>query len=293
MKSAVTLGFLLLLVTACENDFSPKAEYEERIVVYSILDRSAPYQVVRLERTYNAENSDPASAVDTEPVTEAQVTVTSDQQRFIFRDTLITLGDGSTKKVWISRELQPTERREYTLTVEVPGYKRITAQATVPTRSYAQFQVVPGAVRVTATPSNVSPASGYYFRLWVVGSKTVDGQEVEVRREVPVYFNSETGAYEYPNPSRDSQEAFPTSLLQTIHSQMREEDGVSGRDLVGVAYSMDQYLYSFFKLARGFDDPVSVRQDRPDVSNIVNGVGIFGSMYPDSVRVRFSSIIQQ
>lgn len=262
-------------------------------MVYSILDRSAPYQVVRLERTYDADNSNPASAVQTDPVTEAQVTVTSDQQRFVFRDTLITMGDGSTKKVWISRELQPNERREYTLTVDVPGFDRITAKATVPTRAYAQLQVVTGAVRVTATPSNVSPASGYYFRLWVVGSKTVDGKEVEVRREVPVYFNSETGSYEYSQPSRDSQTAFPTSLLQSIHTQMREEDGVAGRDIVGAAYSMDQYLYSFYKLARGFDDPVSVRQDRPDVSNVVNGVGIFGAMYPDSVRTRFSTIIQQ
>ena len=62
---------------------------------------------------------------------------------------------------------------------------------------------------------------------------------------------------------------------------------------MGVAYSLDQYLYSFFKLARGFDDPVSVRQDRPDITNVQNGVGIFGAVFPDSVRTRFSSVIQK
>jgi hypothetical protein len=284
---------LLLLLPACENDFSPKADYKERIVVYSILDRAAAYQVVRLERTYDADNSNPSSAVAPDPVTEATVSVTTDRNRYVFKDTLMTLSDGSMKKVWINREINPTEGVVYTLSVEVPGFDPITAVTQVPSRGYTQLRVVAGAVRLLTESKTAYPASGYYFRMWVVGTKTVDGQDVEVRREVPVHFNSDTGEYEFPQPSRDKAVEFSTTQLQRIHTLLREEDGVAGRDIVGVGYSLDQYLYSYYKLARGFDDPVSVRQDRPDITNVQGGVGIFGAVFPDSVRVRFSSVIQK
>ncbi|MBE0642636.1 MAG: DUF4249 family protein [Bacteroidetes bacterium] len=289
----LTLLLVLPILTACENDFSPKSDYEERIVVFSVLDRSMSYQVVRLERTFDAESTNPSNPIIPDPVTEATVTVASSRKNFAFYDTLFTLSDGSKKKVWINRELVPTEGTDYTLTVEVPGYKRITAVTQVPSRAYVQMQVVNGGVRVAAVENTAYPASGYYFRMWVVGTKTVDGVDVDVRREVPSRFNAITGEYEFSEPSRDKSVTFSNGNMLRVHTALREDDGVTGRDVVGVAYSFDQYLYSYYKLARGFDDPVSVRQDRPDISNIQNGVGIFGALFADSVRVRFSSVVQQ
>ncbi|MFA6235293.1 MAG: DUF4249 family protein, partial [Bacteroidota bacterium] len=120
------------LFSACENDFSPKSEYEERVVVFSVLDRNAAYQVVRLERTFDAESTNPDDAIIPEPIAEAEVAITTSKKRYVFRDTLFTLGDGSQKKIWINREIPVTEGTEYTLTVDVPGFKRVTAVAQVP-----------------------------------------------------------------------------------------------------------------------------------------------------------------
>ena len=304
MKSVVTLPShivyrflpLLLLIplfTGCENDFSPKADYEERIVVFSVLDRTASYQVVRLERTFDAESTNPDHPIAPEPVTEADVSVSSTGKKYVFHDTLIALGDGTQKKVWINRELVPTEGREYTLTVDVPGFKRITAVTQAPSRAYVQTQVINGGVRLTAVENTAYPASGYFFRLWVVGTKNVGGVDVDVRREVPSRFNSITGEFEYPEPSRDKAVTFSNGNMLRVHTALLDEESVNGRDVVGQAYSLDQYLYSYYKLARGFDDPVSVRQDRPDITNIQNGVGIFGALFADSVRVKFSSVVQQ
>ncbi len=283
----------IVLFTACENDFSPKSDYEERIVVFSVLDRAASYQVVRLERTFDAESTNPDNPIVPDPVTEASVTISNSRKNFVFYDTLMTLGDGSQKKVWINRELIPTEGNDYTLTVEVPGFKRITAVTQVPSRAYVQFQVVNGGVRVAAVENTAYPASGYYFRMWVVGTKSEGGVDREIRREVPSRYNSITGEFEFSEPSRDKAVTFSNGNMLRVHTAMLEEDGVNGRDVVGVAYSFDQYLYSYYKLARGFDDPVSVRQDRPDITNIQNGVGIFGALFADSVRVRFSAVVQQ
>jgi hypothetical protein len=283
---------LLALLPACENDFSPKAEYEERVVLFSVLDPNAPYQVVRLERTFDADNSNPATAPTPDPITDAEVTVTARNRRHVFRDTLFTLPDGSKKKVWINNEIVPTEGVDYTMTVEVPGFKPISAVTRVPSRAYTQLQVVAGGVRLAAVPQTAYPPSGFYFRLWVVGSKNVDGRQVEFRREVPIRGSAETG-YDFPEPSRDRSVTFSNAQLLRVHSELRNEEGVSGSDIVGVGYSLDQYLYTFYKLARGFDDPVSVRQDRPDISNVQGGAGIYGAMFSDSVKVRFSAVVQQ
>lgn len=280
-------------LTACENDFSAKADYEERVVVFSVLDRSAPYQVVRLERTFDTEEGIGSAIVPPAPITEATVSVSTDRRNFIFRDTVFTLADGSTRKVWINRDLVPTEGTVYTLSVEVPGFGPITATTRMPSRAFARLAVVNGGVRVAAEQTTAYPASGYYFRLWVTGMKTVDGRQIDVRREVPQRYDAESGEAEFTEPTRDKAVVFSNGNLLRVHAQLREADSVSGSDVVGVAYSLDQYLYSYYKLARGFDDPVSVRQDRPDISNVLGGVGIFGAVYPDSVRTRFSAIVQQ
>ncbi|MBR9976552.1 MAG: DUF4249 family protein [Bacteroidetes bacterium] len=292
--SAILSALLLIVgLTACDDDFSPKADFVERVVVFSVLDRSASYQVVRLERTFDADGLDLGNKQTPDPVTEATVEVRTAGERHVFTDTLITLSDGSTRKVWINRDLRPVEGRVYTLTVDVPGFDRINATTQVPSRAFVQIQVIDGGVRLLAVENTAYPASGYYFRLWVSGKKTVDGVETEVRREVPFRLNSVTGKFEFPEPSRDKAVVFPNGNLLRAHSALQQEEGVSGREVVGEAYSLDQFFYSYYKLARGFDDPVSVRQDRPDISNIEGGVGIFGAVYPDSVIARFTSVVVQ
>lgn len=286
----------IVLLSACENEFSPKADYVERIVVFSILDRSAAYQVVRLERTFDADGANPTNPIVPDPVTEATVTISArnstSQKNYVFHDSLFTLSDGSLKRVWISRDMPITEGTEYTLKVDVPGFDQITGVTQVPSRGYTQVQSASGFVRLTVVDATAYPASGYYFRMWVTGTKMVDGRRDTVRREVPTRVTT-AGEYEYPEPSRDRAVNFSTGNMLRIHAELREKDGVTVDNIVGIAYSLDQYLYSYYKLARGFDDPVSVRQDSPDISNIRNGVGIFGAIFPDSVRVRFSSVVQQ
>jgi hypothetical protein len=50
---------------------------------------------------------------------------------------------------------------------------------------------------------------------------------------------------------------------------------------------VEENLYKYYNLANGFQDPYSIRTDQPDFSNIQGGLGIFGAMTLDSVRVDF------
>lgn len=295
MRIRYFLSFLILplLLTGCENTFTPKAPYEERIVVFSVLDPTASYQVVRLETTFDAELDNPDERIGQRAIDSARVTIASDRRNFIFRDTLITLGDGSQKRVWINHDLKPTEGITYTMTVDVPGFERITATTQVPSRSYVQIQNTLNGIRVIGEDETAYPPDGFYFRLWVVGERIEGGNTTQIRREVPLRFDNDAGSYVFTEPSRQSVELFNLSDVVRVHDEMRSVDQVSGKYLVATGYSLDKFIYSYYKLARGFDDPVSVRQDRPDVTNVTNGVGIFGALYPDSNRVSYSAIVTQ
>ena len=49
--------------------------------------------------------------------------------------------------------------------------------------------------------------------------------------------------------------------------------------------SLDDNLYNYYLLVQGFNDPYSVRLDRPFFSNVTDGYGIFGSITADSNQV--------
>ncbi len=286
------LPIYLLLLISCDNSFSPKTTYEDRVVVFCILDRSAPYQTVRLESTYDAELTSPDKPVGKKDIETATVSIRNESGVHIFRDTLVTQPDGSTKKIWINRTLVPTEGRTYSLWVDVPGFPRITAQTTVPSRAYLQLSVSDLGVRLSSVSNVAYPATAYMFRMWVVGTRVEGGKDIDVRREVPHIFDGGTNTYKFGSPSRQTQYVFPVNNIVYAQSQLQGLDSVTGRDVVATAYSLDQYLYSYFQLVRGFDDPTSYRLDRPDITNINNGIGIFGAMYPDSVRTRYNLVVQ-
>lgn len=296
MQSRYILPFVaLFLLAGCENTFTPKAPYEERIVVFSVLDPTAAYQVVRLESTYDADLSNPDEPLTQNVVDSARVTISTPRKSFVFHDTLIALPDGSQKRVWVNYDLVPTEGIDYTLAVDVPGFERISASTQVPSRAYVQIRNTVTGLLVIGEDETAYPPDAFQFRLWVVGEKVEGGNTTEIRKEV-LWRKENTGSEDewvYTEPSRASEIKFSIDKIVEAQEQLRAEQNVSGKYLAATSYSLDKFIYSYYKLVRGFDDPVSVRQDLPDVSNIRNGVGIFGALYPDSTRVSYSSIVTQ
>ncbi len=287
-----------VLLAGCENTFSPKAPFEERIVVFSVLDPTLPYQSVRLESTYDAALGDEDNPINQQEITEeVEVSIRGNDRNYVFTDTLITLADGGQKRLWINRDLIPSEGVAYRLTVHLPERdtedKRyeLTATTTVPSRAYIQLDQTIDGLRLSAIENVSYPGSAFHFRMWVRGTKMVDGKEVDVRREVP--YREEDGEIVFSEPSRHTVRNYQISRVVTTQNELRSIDKVFGGDVIATAYTLDKFIYSYYKLVRGFDDPVSVRQDRPDVTNIRNGVGIFGAVYPDSLVRKYNTLIQQ
>ena len=286
----VVLFVMLLSAAACENEFSPKAEFHEKIVVFSILDPAQEFQSVLLFRSYDAQLGVELQPLTPREVSEADVRMTGAGEVFIFRDTVITVEDGGERHVWINRDLHPRIERKYRLEVRVPGEDLVSAETTVPSRMYVRAErVIPdtgkGLVRVHhGVSSFTAPPEGFYFRAWVETWKRLpSGDTLKPRIEIPIYYNSVQEQWVYTKPSREEEVLFAPRVIEDIKARNESpSDSVLARRMYLQGYCMDSQFYTYYKMVRGFDDPVSVRLDRPDVSFIDGGLGVFGALVPDS-----------
>ncbi|MAT40274.1 MAG: hypothetical protein CL946_11790 [Ectothiorhodospiraceae bacterium] len=290
--------FAAVLAAGCDNTFEPKAEFEERLVVFAILDKSAPKQIVRLESTYDAEFTNPDQAKEKRTIRDVDVIMNDGFGSYRFEREAIVEENGDTSYIWVNEDLDPREGRSYNLRVIRDGETIAIADAQVPSRSFIRMSVRTGAssakgVNVSAGAISTSATpQGYYFRLWVLGTADVDGEIRVIRQEVPYAYNDATGEFLLPKPVRASEISFPVDYVQNAKSDLLTQyPSATNFIVMAIGYTMDVNFYNYYKTVRGFDDPVTVRQDRPDITNITNGIGVFGATVADTIARTYNSFI--
>ena len=143
-------------------------------------------------------------------------------------------------------------------------------------------------VHTGVTAPRVAP-QGYYFRLFVRIIKMVDGVETELREEVPLGRIPGTGEWEFPGLDKKNEKRFLKDLVVAVHDELLADDDslLISEHLVLYGCAFEKQFYNYYKIVRGFDDPVSLRLDDPDISYIEGGLGVFGVIMPDSAIVPY------
>jgi hypothetical protein len=288
---------MLAVHSGCDNDFSPKTEFERKLVVYAAFEPTLQMQVVRLAWSYDARLAlvpEPLTPVE---VTEAEVALRVGGTQYAFRDTVLTGDEGKPVHAWISRDIRFLHEVEYRLDIRVPEYQPIMSSVTAPSRMYLSAEAVradtgDGWVRLYSTVRDYKVRPGaFYFRAWVVVNVRVGGTLVERRAEVPLRIDGDSMVY--PSPQREDELRFDVRHIRFITNSLISQGGdvVSERFMIK-GYVMNVELYNYYKIVRGFDDPVSMRLDRPDVSFIDGALGVFGLALPDSASWLLSRFVK-
>jgi hypothetical protein len=308
--SLFVLGFVLVLISGCENSFDPRGPYQKRLVVYSILSNSSDSQYVRVFTTYNPSGFDPAEVTADTYVRKATVTLTDDSTTYRLRDTSITRADKSRYTddigAYIAYPWHMRLGKSYSLSV-ASDQGNASATVSVPDAGL----LIPNNPFVLKAPDRynsedvtvtikVSPLTrGYVVRLYLDYLVRVGTDWVHKREEVPTSGLSGSGAtaqYNYPKLTRRTSDVsqpyitvhFPITVYTGFFTKIVDQYGTDGYKLLTATYILTQVeanLYKYYNLANGFQDEFSVRTDQPDYSNIQGGLGIFGAMTVDSIRV--------
>lgn len=294
---------LLLAATvfavACEDDFSPKSDFTPKLAVFAVLDPAQPHQTVRLMWSYDAEVGAVTMPLTETQVREADVRIVRGGETYVFHDTTLVAGDGATVRAWVNHDLHPLPDRQYTLRVEVPGSQRVSSDITLPSRVYVRGDLVRpdtgvATIRVThGVNAFTNRPAAFYFRMWVELEKWNQGDPFFVRGEIPLRHLAATDTWIYPTPDREEEAIWSVNMLRQIADGMvAPGDSILTRRVIINAYALERNFYSYYKIVRGFEDPRSVRLDRPDISFIDGGLGLFGGMVEDSVVYNYFRFIR-
>lgn len=302
MRVLLCIPCCIALFAGCDdNVFSPKsADFKDRLTVFAILDDSKQVQMIRIQKSYDPGTTNPKDYTGSKEIDTAAITLSDNNRKtYFFRDSLVTEASGTKRKVWLTSSVDLREGKILSLLVQAKGFDPITAKVEIPPKPYIFARSVTAGssiygVEVGTTPDRRSyVAKGYLIRLELIGSKTVNGTRVTLRREVPIGVSTDGGnaLYQYPTIGRESTLIYPVSHIVTLRDILYSKDGVEQVEAIATGFALDQNFYNYYYTVRGFDDPLTFRQDSPDITNIGGGLGVFGAVKVDSAAFSLTSLI--
>lgn len=304
----------VVLGAGCENTFTPKGPYVDRMIVYGVLSNRADTQYVRVYTTYDPPRFDPLSVTKDNMVRGADVVVTREGAPFRFREMLIPRLDRSRYNddllVYASHPFQLDPSKTYHLNVLSQQYGTVTSSVTVPKRGRIQ--------PLNAYVLNLGGSEdeniviygwiteltyGILIRLYLLYEVLEGNKWVQHQEEIPNWVTMKpdsTKVFFFPvlhrrvttGLVRDKEENETTvfsrltyfASVSAIYNRY-PEGGVHVKRALIVLTQVERNLYTYSMVVSGFQDPYSIRTDQPDYTNIVGGHGLFGAMVEDSLYV--------
>ena len=277
------------LFLSCEESFSPKAPFEEKLVVFSLLTAARDTQYVVVSRTYDVEGFDPLQNREAPEVAGADVRIIADDGTSVMlRDTIVQRSDsvryGPDRVAYYVPSFRILPRRVYRLEVKSPTDGEVSAsfQTGDPVRIGRSVDVETQDFTAFATSAG---SKGFLIRLYLVYRVTSGGNVIQKEAEVPQFF-SRDGTPVYPQVDRQNQLVIYGDVVLRFKARIAAQEAPGVIDEVGkkvVVWALDANAYNYYQIVRGFNDPLSVRVDLPDYSNIEGGLGVFGGILADSL----------
>ena len=295
-----------VLGVGCDQSFDPRASSDQYPVVYSFLATDRSDQFVRVYRTYPGLIDDPASNTNEYPVTGAIVTLSNGASTYLLADTQMTRPDTTRYRdslwAYVAHGFTVENRGTYRLQVQLPSSEILAGSITVPPRPTVHMNRVellsrpgdfPPDEKMGATASFGPGAAAYIFRL-VVSFDVLEGNKwIRRRAEVPIGFRTESPQIEgavYSGVTRlvsqSVSQVYTSSAYTFVLDHVSDETSPNKlifNYVVLQFIQLDENLYNYYVIVRGFDDPFSLRLDKPNFSNIKNGTGLFASYSVDSL----------
>lgn len=304
----------LVLLVSCENSFTPKGPYTDKMVVYAVLSTQNDTQYVRLYSTYNPQGFDPYQNTIDKVIRGADVTVSQSTSTTDFRDTTVERYNKARYKddigAYVAYPFHAEPGKSYDLAIESQTYGSVTGSLSVPDRGRMQISnkyVLKGQgdphENLTVFVWIRYATRGYLVRYYLDFDVLQENKWVNQRVEMPsdvVVIDNDHRIYSYPGLQRrtTTPESVVKELEEVVYmsrtayelmlSDLQTRYTYAGMRVNGawfVLTQIEQNLYDYYKVANAFQDAHSIRTDVPNWTNIQGGNGVFGAFVEDSLFV--------
>ena len=299
---------LILMLTAvatlffsCSTDFDLKADWKDIAVVYAILDPTDTAQYVKLNKAFLGD----ADAYE----------MAQESDSLFYPEAEVFLDDGTGNPI----KLEPTNEIVKDSGIFAYDYNQLykTTATLNASRSYDLLIQIPGKGDVTSTTSLIEtldvtkPSNNVVHKVGLASdSETLEYKTEFYANEVGEIYsltlrfhwmeymdgdieNATYHSLEWPQSSKsklsDNEEMFMTidgaSFYQYLASNIEASEGGLKREAIGIDFIFTvagTELASYIEVNGPSD---GIIQERPNFTNITNGIGVFSSRYTKTIEL--------
>ncbi len=279
---------VVLSVTGCNSPFQVKQVYKPQLVLYGIAFRGDSSLVVRIERDSETSSDDSTNSTRIPGLTGTLIngaTGNSITMSPVFVNSLNLL----------QASINLKQGSQLDVSVEATGYPNCSATLDVLDSgviypAYYTLSVLhePFASQqnplFTIYPSSHTMAIRLVITLRYQGVD-LNGDPVSGEIRVNPSYEQDTTSYFLKINGAITEIDFP---LQDYASAFAHATGQLSSGTVTAVISLlqiDATLYDFYSISNGFNDPLTMRTEKPVFTNVTDGLGFFGSASNDSMSV--------
>ncbi len=294
------------LLGSCSDQVDPKTGFKEIYSLNCVIRGDSSFQVATITRSYDVSGFDPTTNHDNPFIGGADVKVFYNDSVYVFRDTTKTPPAGSNYTTpmhyYYNSKLRPQFTGPIKIQAALPNGKVLSSS--VETFAINQFIMDRSSSSkiflqgVIPQPLNFawiylgSPMEYYVApELIILYSKTVNGNTIEMQKKVPLYYlNGQTPLYPPIEPDPGSIQ-FKMKVVDKAMEEISAGDSNKQNYTIESAvfrlFVLDKNLTTYYSAAQTFLDEFSVRVSQPDYTNIIGGLGIFGTYAVQQLPVAF------
>lgn len=305
---------LAALLTSCNDNLSPKTEFEEEYALYCVLNADTTFQTAYISHTYQVEGYN-GSENKTDPVVEgANVKlVVNGTTVYNFSEASIPRTDTSRYntpvKYYSLNGYKPADGQKIEVVATLTNGKVLKSSSQVPPVTYIYYETstmnydpsiddgtgIVGIKFAWRFLSILYNQSVNYFapRLELVYYKA-DNPAQKIRVKVPYYFVPKNASYSpvYPNVMTGTTATFNGDSIERVLNMISEGDTQKSNYIFDRAeftlLFLDKYLAASIASETTFNDEFSMRIDETDFTNIEGGLGVFGISASKKTKIKIS-----
>ncbi len=306
MKYLLIISFIFLTViglSSCEENFSPRSDYQERYILNCIIRADTTLQVATAEYSYNVAGHNPYINKENQFASNVLIRMWQGDEGYRFRDTLVESTDAikysGNVHVYCLKNFKPSENDSLAIEAIFPNGRTLSASATIPSKIEWDPLNSSGAIPPEDGSTykfawkNINPQNWYLARFVVNYKNFEEGMDVVHSKVIPLKYVFENGRAipKFSEPSRNNGITFNKAALDSAFRQISGDDPAKGNyfiykgelQLLIFGESLSKYYSNLF----GFLDDFTVRIDQNDYSNVEGGYGVFGAYLKQTRTVRF------
>ena len=276
----------VLLNSGCDNGFDIVSEYEEQLVVFLVLDNRSDKQIIKVQKLQNSFGM-PALEKLVEPLSVRIVHPLG--YSTTFKDTVIDAVYNFNTLYIDSLDLTSGVYRLF-----VNAGDSLYAVSNISVGQKPTIIVSQDGKAYSVYLCTLHSIRGAHIKPYLIYSVKQNSEFVEKSIEVPraIHINNNdtvevfAGLVQFLASEKVSYHLqLPHASVQYMRDKLTNyygEENIRINNMKFIAYSYDWSLFEYMNAHEGYSDEFSVRLDKPNYTNIIGGMGIFGALLVDS-----------